>query len=134
VFSPTQAGAKAQHRQEKGANETPIAYDSAALITNSGGGGAITCRLLSEQERTVGGLSNGVDGHGASDWLKVKEGRSELQQLLDALDSKGGDVDESELVEGLFNILTCVSLSTPRSRNGNTVRTDAPNAQIRCAI
>ncbi len=79
-----------------------------ALATNSGGGGLITARMLSKEERECGGISNGVDHHGASEWPKVKHG---IQTLAAVLNSLPQDATEAEIVERLFALLTCV----PRS-------------------
>ena len=107
VFSPSVVEAGTP-RNTEGENKTVITYEKAALITNSGGGGVVTCRSLTEDERRIGGLSNGVDGQGACDWPKVVEGRTELGQLFQTLKAKEYKVDENELVEELFKILLYV--------------------------
>lgn len=89
-----------------------------ALATNSGGGGPITARMLSKEERECGGMSNGVDHHGASEWPKVKHG---IQTLAAVLNSLPQDATEAEIVERLFALLTCV----PRSHPGCSPHADA---------
>ncbi|CCL99742.1 uncharacterized protein FIBRA_01764 [Fibroporia radiculosa] len=75
----------------------------AALVTNSGGGGVITTRDLSSEERRCGGMSNGIDRQGASEWPKVKHGTHALQEIINTIP---GNSDEPELVERLFDMLT----------------------------
>ena len=79
-------------------------FDS-AFVTNSGGGGKVTARGLSEAERRCGGLSNGIDSAGASEWPKVKKGKQALQDLLETTVE---GINESELTERLFELLTWV--------------------------
>ncbi|KZT09177.1 DUF833-domain-containing protein [Laetiporus sulphureus 93-53] len=67
----------------------------AAIATNCGGGGRIIARELTYEERRCGGISNGVDHHGANEWPKVKHGVQALQDILSS------DFDESKLVEQL---------------------------------
>ncbi|KAH9851751.1 DUF833-domain-containing protein [Lenzites betulinus] len=74
-----------------------------ALATNSGGGGPITARMLTADERACGGVSNGVDRHGASEWPKVQHGTRALRALLHSLPQ---DASEAEIVDGLFALLT----------------------------
>jgi hypothetical protein len=77
------------------------AYD-AAYVTNHGGGGKVTSRLLSDAERQCGGLSNGIDGAGAESWPKVRRG-SEL--FVDVLQSITPDTPAADLAERLFTLL-----------------------------
>lgn len=78
----------------------PVAYD-AAYVTNHGGGGKVTARPLTTAERRAGGLSNGVDGHGAEQWPKVQHGLGLFSAVLaDAPDT------EDALVARLFELLT----------------------------
>lgn len=77
----------------------------AAFLTNFGGGGAITARNLSNEERRCGGMSNGIDRQGASDWPKVKRG---IQALDHVLNSMSEDINETKFVEDLFQLLTWV--------------------------
>ncbi|KAL7279819.1 hypothetical protein ACG7TL_006226 [Trametes sanguinea] len=79
-----------------------------AFATNSGGGGPITARMLTKGERQCGGISNGVDHHGANEWPKVKHG---IQTLHEVLNSLPQDATEAEIVERLFALLT-LSLHT----------------------
>ena len=78
-----------------------------AFATNSGGGGPITARMLTKDERRCGGMSNGVDHHGASEWPKVKHGIQTLDEVLNSLPQ---DATEAEIVERLFTLLTWVTL------------------------
>ena len=79
----------------------PVAYD-AAFVTNHGGGGRVAHRALSAAERACGGLSNGIDGAGAENWPKIRQGS---QLFVDALQAAAG-APEDELVERLFGTLT----------------------------
>jgi len=82
----------------------PLHYD-AAFVTNSGGGGEITARDLSDGERRCGGMSNGIDRQGAQEWPKVKHGTEALQEILDRATE---DANEFQLAERLFGLLTWV--------------------------
>ncbi|OJT09950.1 hypothetical protein TRAPUB_13587 [Trametes pubescens] len=101
---------------------SPLVLDG-ALATNSGGGGLITARMLSKEERECGGISNGVDHHGASEWPKVKHG---IQTLAAVLNSLPQDATEAEIVERLFALLTWKSEHAPvdRSELRNTIMVD----------
>ena len=79
-----------------------LAYDG-AFLTNHGGGGAISARMLSDEERRCGGMSNGVDHKGANEWPKVKHGTQTLRNLLQSLPR---DATEAEIVDKLFALLT----------------------------
>lgn len=84
-------------------------YD-ARLVTNSGGGGAISSRPIDNSERRVGGVSNGVDSLGGAAWPKVQHGKESMESLLYVNPGASIDASESELVERLFDLLTCVPL------------------------
>ncbi|KAI0657260.1 DUF833-domain-containing protein [Cubamyces menziesii] len=94
-----------------------------AFATNSGGGGPITARMLTKDERRRGGMSNGVDHHGASEWPKVKHGIQTLDEVLNSLPQ---DATEAEIVERLFTLLTWKSEHAPldRSELRNTILVD----------
>ncbi|KAI0819237.1 DUF833-domain-containing protein [Trametes gibbosa] len=96
-----------------------LSFDG-ALATNSGGGLPITARMLSKEERECGGMSNGVDHHGASEWPKVQHGIRSLRALLHSLPQ---DASEAEIVERLFALLTWKSDHAPvdRSELRNTI-------------
>jgi len=99
---------------------TELQYD-ASFVTNAGAGGAISSRPLSDIEKSGGGLSNGIDGKGASDWPKVKHG---LKDFQDALRSQTLDsLTETEFTNRLFELLTWQSPQavTNRSELRNTV-------------
>ena len=68
-----------------------------------GGGGTITGRMLSEEERHIGGMSNGIEGRGADEWPKVKHGRQALRDLLHGLPQ---DATEAQIADRLFDLLT----------------------------
>ena len=74
-----------------------------AFLTNHGGGGTITGRMLSEEERHIGGMSNGIEGRGADEWPKVKHGRQALRDLLHGLPQ---DATEAQIADRLFDLLT----------------------------
>ncbi|KAI8978722.1 DUF833-domain-containing protein [Trametes punicea] len=94
-----------------------------AFATNLGGGGPITARMLTSDERQCGGMSNGVDHRGANEWPKVKHGIQTLRQVLNSLPQ---DVTEAEIVERLFALLTWKSGHAPsdRSELRNTILVD----------
>jgi len=83
----------------------PMRYD-AHLITNHGGGGAITYRALNDQPPQASqscqcaGISNGVDAPGETEWPKVLRGRSVLANLLESPSDS-----EPELTNRLFGLL-----------------------------
>ncbi|TFY64912.1 hypothetical protein EVG20_g5788 [Dentipellis fragilis] len=99
-----------------------LAY-TGVLVTNSGGGRTpLTVRPLREDECNCGGLSNGVDGHGADAWPKVINGVYHVQEALERMDVGHGkaDVDEEEeekLVEELMNILSTDPAIPPTTRH-----------------
>lgn len=88
----------------KGAAGGPAWSYTATLVTNHGGGGTITSRMLSATECRCAGLSNGVDGLGGEPWPKVQHGS---RLFLDVLQqSRTPENTEADLVERLFNLLT----------------------------
>lgn len=68
----------------------------------------ITARMLTDEERRCGGMSNGIDHHGASEWPKVKHGVGALGDVLNSVPQDAAR--ESEIVERLFELLTWVVL------------------------
>ncbi|OCH91598.1 DUF833-domain-containing protein [Obba rivulosa] len=103
----------------------------AAFLTNSGGGGKIKARILSETERRCGAMSNGIDYHGAAEWPKVRRGS---QMFQDTLSSVHADTPESDLTERLFELLTWKSEVPPSDRTGlrDTIQVEplqVPNAK-----
>lgn len=80
----------------------------ASLVTNHGAGGSLDYRPLTSEERSVGGMTNGIDGQDGQDWPKVKHGIQSLSACLDALPA---DVIESDLTDRLFKLLTYVNPS-----------------------
>lgn len=97
------------------ADADTLAYD-ARLVSNSGGGGPISSRALTDAERACGGVSNGVDGRGGDQWPKVVQGRDELGNVLAEL-SRGPEMDE-RLAGRLIELLTCVLASGLVPRGG----------------
>ncbi|KAH8091054.1 DUF833-domain-containing protein [Cristinia sonorae] len=99
-------------------SEDALSFD-AMYVTNSGGGGKITARPLSASERDCGGLSNGIDGRGASEWPKVKLGTSAFKEIVATIRA---DTPEEELTETLFELLAWVysfaTIGPKRSHNG----------------
>lgn len=83
---------------------THVSYE-AAFATNSGGGGPISVRTLTNAERLCGGISNGVDGHGADNWPKVTQGTKLLGDVLKLI---GPQTTDAELSEHLFLLLAWV--------------------------
>ncbi|RPD62580.1 DUF833-domain-containing protein [Lentinus tigrinus ALCF2SS1-6] len=100
----------------------PLSLDG-AFLTNSGGGGTIIARMLSDEERRCGGMSNGVDHHGANEWPKVQHGMQALRSLLDTLPQHTA---EAEIVERLFELLTWKNEHAPvdRSELRNTIQVE----------
>ncbi|KAH9924345.1 DUF833-domain-containing protein [Epithele typhae] len=87
----------------------------AALLTNSGGGGALTARPLTDDERSCGGLSNGLIDRapGEPEWPKVQHGRVAFREMLASL---AEDTAEAEVVERLFALLTWQTAPAPAAR------------------
>ena len=89
-----------------------VSYEG-VYVTNSGGGGRITGRPLTEAERVYGGISNGVDSKGGSEWPKVMEGRAALSTALAEL-RNANQTDSEAIVEHLDRILRCTPLHLGR--------------------
>ncbi|THH32401.1 hypothetical protein EUX98_g1759 [Antrodiella citrinella] len=85
-------------------SENTLSFD-AVYVTNSGGGGSITARPLTTAERQCGGLSNGIDGHGASEWPKVEQGTNAFKDILEGISA---DTPEEQVTERLFRLLAWV--------------------------
>ncbi|KAH9841689.1 DUF833-domain-containing protein [Rhodofomes roseus] len=115
-------------RREHTEGGRKLCFDS-AFVTNSGGGGRVTARGLSDAERRCGGLSNGIDCAGANEWPKVKKGTRALQ---DVLETATEGISESKLVERLFELLTWTSDPAPVDRAAlrNTIRVDPFLTQV----
>ncbi|KAI0632287.1 NRDE protein-domain-containing protein [Trametes polyzona] len=107
-------------RGDSGPRSLSLSFDG-ARATNSGGGGPITARMLTQEERECGGMSNGVDHHGASEWPKVQHGIQTMKTVLNSLPQ-----DAAEIVERLFALLTWKSEHAPldRSELRNTILVD----------
>jgi len=105
-----------------------LRFDS-GFVTNSGGGGRITARGLTDAEMRCGGLSNGIDCAGASEWPKVKKG---TQALQDVLETSAEGISDAELSERLFQLLTWTSDPAPADRTAlrNTIQVDPFVAQV----
>jgi len=87
-----------------------IEYDS-LFVTNHGGGGTFTSRPLSSKEHSCGGISNGIDGAGADLWPKVQHATEDFDVVVHQnlpSDANKPPQTEPELVEQLFQLLTCV--------------------------
>ncbi|KAI0695299.1 NRDE protein-domain-containing protein [Cytidiella melzeri] len=102
---------------------------NASYLTNHGGGGALASRPLTDAERRCGALSNGVDGLGAESWPKVQQGSRLFLDILQTTSSSSSSRDaqdrsraESDLVERLFNLLTCVWRTDPPPRTRTDLR------------
>ena len=91
-----------------GAEHGNIAPDG-SVITNSGGGGVITARPLSSNEKHIEGISSAVDRVNATDRPKLRKGHAKLGVVLT------GDVaprmSPERLAEELFTALTCANLA-----------------------
>jgi hypothetical protein len=83
-----------------------------AFVTNHGAAGVITSRPLSSPECRCGGLSNGIDGRGADSWPKVLIGMAALDDAV-----HGKKLEETDLVERLFELLRSVHLCVPSVRS-----------------
>ncbi len=96
----------------------PLSYDG-STVTNSGGGGVITSRPLSSEERCVGGVSNGIDTLDGQTWPKVVQGRGTLTDLLNSKATRETEEEEEEeLIEELFSLLRYVAMSPASYRCG----------------
>jgi len=107
--------------KERGSDDSHQWSYDAAWVTNSGANGKITSRPLSPKEKHVGGASNGIDGVDASDWPKVVDGCSLLEQVLtdsSAVDISGNASQDREawLVSKLFNLLAYEHHDAPLTR------------------
>lgn len=71
-----------------------------ALVTNSGGGGPLSARWLTDEEVNLNGVSNGIDRSTMHLWSKVKQGQEALGNVV-----AGKYSGEEELIEELFRIL-----------------------------
>ncbi|KAH9949783.1 DUF833-domain-containing protein [Amylocystis lapponica] len=89
-----------------------LSFD-AMFVTNSGGGGTISARALSGEEKHCGGISNGIDRHGGSEWPKVRHGTRAFGDILECMTE---DLGESELAERLFELLSWKSDRPPAGR------------------
>jgi len=77
----------------------------AELVTNHGGGGKVNHRLLTKDELTCSGISNGVDGSPC--WNKVSDGTEKLPELISRASNTGSRAEqELLLVNGLLDILS----------------------------
>ncbi|KAI1785538.1 NRDE protein-domain-containing protein [Ganoderma leucocontextum] len=96
-----------------------LSFDG-AFLTNSGGGGTITGRILSDHDRPIGAMSNGIDGRDADEWPKVQHGREALRELLRGLPR---DASEAQIADRLFALLTwtCEKPPADRSELRNTI-------------
>ncbi|EDR12529.1 uncharacterized protein LACBIDRAFT_312042 [Laccaria bicolor S238N-H82] len=101
-----------------------LSYDS-LLVTNHGSGGTITSRFLSTQERSCGGVSNGVDGAGGNDWPKINHASHDLGAILRPSSTK--EWTETNITDHLFEVLAWRSPEpiTDRSQLRNTVHVAA---------
>lgn len=97
-----------------------LSYES-LLVTNHGAGGVLTWRLLSEDERRCGGISNGIDGAGATEWPKIKRATQDFHSVLQGLSPNHSEV---ELVDLLMDILAwrCPETITECSHLRRTVQ------------
>ncbi|KAF8443171.1 NRDE protein-domain-containing protein [Boletus edulis BED1] len=102
---------------------SPTLSFDALYVTNHGAGGPITYRALTDAQRHRGGLSNGIDGHGADEWPKVQHGVRALDALLGSLPPNTSD---DQLTERLFDLLTWRSSQPPRHRSElkNTIQAE----------
>jgi len=98
-----------------------LSFD-AVWVTNDGAGGAVTTRPLSDEERHCGGISNGIDGQGATEWPKVKHGVHSLCNLMEQSLSRSHT--EAGVVDHLFDILAWESSDPPHegSQLCNTIQ------------
>jgi len=91
----------------------PLAF-AALLVTNHGAGGLLESRPLTSEERSVGGMTNGIDGKDGQNWPKVQHGIQSLSACLAALPT---DITETDLTERLFELLTWKSEEALRERS-----------------
>jgi len=97
-----------------------VRFDNVLFVTNRGSGGTLSTRPLSADERRCGGMSNGIDGAGATDWPKVKHAARDLDAILQSLNPETTD---TELADRLFELLAWRSPEpvVQRSQLRNTV-------------
>ncbi|KIO05328.1 hypothetical protein M404DRAFT_141529 [Pisolithus tinctorius Marx 270] len=102
---------------------TFVSYE-AYLATNRGASGQITYRPLTHAERQYGGLSNGSDGYGGKEWVKVKKGLEILRTVVKV--AEDSNMDHDKIIEELFELLTWTSPTPPTSRAElcNTIQVD----------
>ncbi|KDQ15122.1 hypothetical protein BOTBODRAFT_32097 [Botryobasidium botryosum FD-172 SS1] len=101
--------------------ELPSLAFEGAYISNSGGGGQITGRMI-DKDRRCGSISNGIEGSQEGPWEKTVQGGEMLEEILIKRQSLR-DEHEGELVEELFELLS--------SQNPARVQT---RAQLRTTI
>ncbi|KAG8737223.1 hypothetical protein FRC10_008455 [Ceratobasidium sp. 414] len=89
-----------------------------AMVTNSGGGGDIVVRPLTQGESSCGGVSNADDSaqppqevEETNDWLKVSQGKSLFREIVGRNDWK-----EDELIDGLCDMMSTQNPTPPTSR------------------
>ena len=90
-----------------GAEHGNIAPDG-SVATNSGGGGAITARPQSSNQKLIEGISNTVDRVDATDWPKLRKGSANLDVVLTGDAALG--MSPEMLAEELFTALTYANL------------------------
>ncbi|KAM6494521.1 NRDE domain containing protein [Amanita muscaria] len=78
-----------------------LTYET-VLVTNHGAGGVLNSRPLSADERCCGGISNGIDGAGASNWPKIKRVTQDFDAVLQSFPPSPS---EDELVDRLMEVL-----------------------------
>lgn len=80
-----------------------LSYE-AAVVSNCGGGGQLTGRMVEQDnDRVCEGISNGVCGKHDPPWKKVADGVQMLEEILRQ------NPAESELIEDMFKLLRFVS-------------------------
>ncbi|QRV92791.1 Ser/Thr-rich protein T10 in DGCR region [Ceratobasidium sp. AG-Ba] len=99
----------------KSRGDGTIEYEG-SIITNSGGGGKIAARPLTEDESSCCGLSNSNDCAEPRvdenpDWPKLSEGKSLFKEIVGSENWK-----EDELLETLFDMMSTQNPIPPTSR------------------
>lgn len=74
----------------------------ATLVTNNGGGNALSSRPATYDESRCAILSNGVDQQGGNEWPKVQTAIAMFSEIL----SKDADRAHMDLVKDLFQLLS----------------------------
>ncbi|KAF7985959.1 hypothetical protein HWV62_43912 [Athelia sp. TMB] len=99
----------------------PLAYGgkkplkfAASFVTNHGAGGLLESRPLTSEERSIGGMTNGIDGKDGQNWPKLQHGIQSLSACLAALPK---DITEADLTTRLFELLTWKSAEPLRERS-----------------